>query len=126
MIIYATRTGNVKHIVSEVQKLDASIPCVSLRDVKSPIQEPFLLITYTDGLGAAPPVVLTFLSQNSQHCKGAIASGNSNFGHYNFGRAIDVINEQFGIPALHKIDLRGSHKDFQFIVQLYKERIHHA
>lgn len=48
MIIYASRTGNVRYIV---QKL--GLPAMDLAEVVK-IDEPYLLLTYTDGLGSVP------------------------------------------------------------------------
>ena len=48
------------------------------------IEEPFLLLTYTDGLGDVPPIVQRFMDKNGKYCRGVAVSGNRNFGHYNF------------------------------------------
>ena len=125
MIVYATRTGNVRYIAQAVNRLDSDIDCINLVHITEPLKEPFLLMTYTDLLGDAPAVVMDFLEENHAFCRGAIASGNTNFGKELFCRSIDIIEQRFGIPALHKIDLRGSQKDFEIIVNLHKERVHH-
>ena len=55
------------------------------------IEEPFLLLTYTDGLGEVPPIVQRFMDKNGEYCRGVAVSGNRNFGHHNFGRAGDTV-----------------------------------
>lgn len=122
MIIFASRTGNVRWITDKVS-VTSGINCVDMKDVYGEISQPFLLMTYTDALGEAPGEVLQFLEQNHTYCKGAIASGNNNFGHRLFCRSIDIIEQRFGIPALHRIDLRGQDADIERIVQLYRERV---
>ena len=84
-------------------------------------QEPFLLFTYTDGLGEVPHLVSEFMERNSKHCKGIIVSGNSNFGHRVFCGAADKLNEQYNIPIVCKIEMRSSQRDAD--IQKYYERV---
>ncbi|WJH34458.1 class Ib ribonucleoside-diphosphate reductase assembly flavoprotein NrdI [Paenibacillus sp. CC-CFT747] len=79
MIAYASRTGNVRYIVSRLGLSAVEIGA----DVT--LEEPFLLITYTDGIGEIPHQVKQFLESNGAYCRGVIVSGNSNFGHHVFG-----------------------------------------
>lgn len=109
MIIYASRTGNIRNIV---QKL--GIKNVQIKDGLL-INEPFFVFTYTDGLGSVPKVVEEFMINNYQHCKGVIASGNSNFGKNVFCGSANKINEMYDVPIIHKIELRGFEKDYKYI-----------
>ena len=83
--------------------------------------EPYLLFTYTDGLGAVPQKVQLFLERNANICRGVIVSGNSNFGHRVFGGAGDAIARQWQIPLVRKIDLRGFAEDYEAIRRYYEQ-----
>ncbi|XID94569.1 class Ib ribonucleoside-diphosphate reductase assembly flavoprotein NrdI [Paenibacillaceae bacterium WGS1546] len=115
MIAYASRTGNVRYIVSRLH-----LPAVEIDDdVK--LTKPFLLFTYTDGLGDVPRMVAGFMERNGAFCRGVIASGNSNFGHRVFGAAGDAIARQWQVPLVRKIDLRGFAEDYEAIRRYYEQ-----
>lgn len=114
MIAYASRTGNVRYIVNKLK-----LPNIEIIEGLI-LKEPFLLFTYTDGLGSVPAIVQDFLQHNAQLCKGVIASGNSNFGHQYFCKAADNISKQFHIPIVRKIELRGFQKDYDEIIRFYR------
>lgn len=115
MIAYATRTGNVRYIINKLQ-----LPAV---EITSAIQltQPFILFTYTDGLGSVPLLVENFMERNFQNCRGVIASGNSNFGHDVFCNSAKIINEKYGIPIVRKIELRGFQSDYDAIMSFYEQ-----
>ncbi|MBB6444443.1 class Ib ribonucleoside-diphosphate reductase assembly flavoprotein NrdI [Bacillus benzoevorans] len=117
MIVYASRTGNVRYIAS---KLKAKYIEVS-EDLM--MNKSYLLITYTDGLGDIPAKVVRFLEQNAQFCKGVVVSGNSNFGHTVFGGAGDKIAAMYHIPLVRKLDLRGNKADYEAIQTFYETRV---
>ena len=117
MIYYLSRTGNVKYIVNKL-----GLPNTELT-ASTVVNEPYFLFTYTDGLGGVPSKVKEFLLVNYPHCKGVIVSGNSNFGVNNFCGAANKINQQYGIPIIHKIELRGFEKDYQYIRNMYNKII---
>jgi len=118
MIYYASRTGNVRSIIDRLALPNQEI------QVGVHVAEPFLLFTYTDGLGQVPAVVASFMEQHHKWCKGIIVSGNKNFGHDLFGLAGDKLSQLYNIPIVRKIDLRGSLKDRDVIQQYYKQVIH--
>ncbi len=117
MIVFASRTGNVRYIVNKL-----GLPNIEITDGLV-MTQPFLLFTYTDGLGQTPNVVKQFLLRNYEWCKGVIASGNSNFGHEVFCKSADTISELYHIPIVRKIDLRGFQKDYDAIVSYYNNVI---
>ncbi|MGM9950015.1 MAG: class Ib ribonucleoside-diphosphate reductase assembly flavoprotein NrdI [Lysinibacillus sp.] len=117
MIAYASRTGNVSFVVSKL-----NLPNIEINEVLE-MKRPFLLFTYTDGLGEVPMQVARFMERNHQHCRGIIVSGNSNFGHHVFGQAGDKLALQYGIPLVCKLDLRGFSQDYEKIQQFYHQRI---
>lgn len=114
MIVYASRTGNVRYIIDEL-----GLPNIEITDDLI-VTEPYLIFTYTDGLGDVPFRVEKFMKHNHQHCKGVIASGNTNFGHSVFCKSADKISEQYNVPIIRKIELRGFQHDYDAIIEAYK------
>lgn len=117
MIAFASRTGNVRYIVNKL-----NLPSVEIHH-QLILNEPYLIFTYTDGLGEVPKMVEEFLTNNAEYCKGVIASGNSNFGHQYFCKAADKISKQLNIPIVRKIELRGFQKDYDAIIEFYHKEI---
>lgn len=117
MIVFASRTGNVRAVVTKL-----GLPNVEMTE-HLVINEPFLLITYTDGLGEVPQLVERFMETNAGYCKGVVASGNQNFGHALFAGSGDKLTTKYGIPLVCKIDLRGQQADLQYIQSFYKEQV---
>lgn len=116
MIYFASRTGNVRTIVNRL-----ALPNTEIQ-VGAHVSEPFLLFTYTDGIGNVPELVKAFMSQNHKHCKGIIGSGNSNFGINNFCGAADKLSRHYGIPIVRKIEMRGFSGDDEAI-KIYYEQV---
>lgn len=115
MIVYASRTGNVRHIVSKL-----GLPAMEIQPAMQ-VAEPFILFTYTDGIGSVPQIVEHFMTRNSSLCRGVIVSGNTNFGQHNFARAGDLIAQKYNVPLVRKIDLRGSTLDYTYIQSFYTQ-----
>lgn len=117
MIAYASRTGNVRYIASKLKAESIEI------SEELMLNRPYILITYTDGLGDIPAKVVRFLEQNVTLCKGVVVSGNSNFGHTVFGGAGDKIAATYHIPLVRKVDLRGYQADYEAIQKFYETRV---
>ena len=115
MIVFTSRTGNVRYIIGKL-KLPSSEISKGLV-----IHCPYLLFTYTDGLGDVPEKVMEFLEneENQSNLKGIIVTGNVNFGDY-FCKAGDLICRNFNVPIIRKIDLRGNDEDVTEIRKQYK------
>lgn len=113
VIVYASRTGNVKSVIAKLR-----LPAIAIEQVTA-LSEPFLLFTYTDGIGSVPRAVEDFMQQHHTHCQGIIVSGNRNFGHAMFGRAGDLLAGYYHIPLIAKLDLRGTLADYETIQQFY-------
>lgn len=114
MIVFASRTGNVRSIVEKL-----GLPSVEIHNSLI-MNKPFVLFTYTDGLGQVPLVVNDFMANNHKLCKGVIVSGNINFG-VNYCKAGDIISQQYNIPLLEKFDLRGQQTQIENVIKKYKE-----
>lgn len=113
MIAFASRTGNVRFIVGEL-----NVPSVEITS-DTVMNDMYILFTYTDGLGNIPPIVEDFLKDNHQLCLGVFASGNRNFGLDKFCGSANKISEKYGIPTLHKMELRGTPTDFEILREKY-------
>lgn len=118
MIVFTSRTGNIRHIVDKLQ-----LPNLELSE-NLIMNQPYLLLIYTDGLGNIPGIVNSFLTkmENIEYLKGVAASGNINFGESFCGSA-DIISETYGVPIIRKIDLRGKEEDVISIKTQYEKYI---
>lgn len=117
MIAFASRTGNVRYIVSKLSAEHIEISDDLIVDT------PYLLITYTDGFGTIPGKVSNFLEKNASLCKGVVVSGNTNFGNTAYGAAGDKIAEMYQIPLIRKLDMRGNTQDYAAIQNYYEKRV---
>ncbi|WP_274364038.1 class Ib ribonucleoside-diphosphate reductase assembly flavoprotein NrdI [Paenibacillus thermotolerans] len=112
LIVYDSRTGNVRRFV---EKLNA--PALQIED-SIIVDEPFVLVTYTTGFGHVPEKVASFLRRNHQWLAGVSASGNRNWGH-NFAGSADRIAREYGVPVLGKFELAGTARD----VERFKQEV---
>ncbi len=101
-----------------MQKL--GLRALRLVDGEEVVQEPCLLLTYTTGIGQAPPEVVRFVERNRPYIQGVATSGNRNWGSA-FARAADVLAERYGLPILHKFELSGTQQDVQIIREVIHE-----
>lgn len=118
-IVFSSRTGNVKKLISKLGLSESSIEI----EENTHMSEDFILFTYTAQLGQVPEIVDQFLGKNDHHkfCKGVICSGNTNFGMNLFTRAADLINQNYGIPILKRLELAGLPRDVEEIKNILKE-----
>ena len=119
-IVYDSRTGYVEKFVN---KLPKSISKIKIGEIDE-VSERYILITYTDKLGAVSIETKKFLSHkdNASFMRGVSSSGNRNFGIY-YGLAADKIGDRFGVPVISKFELSGSSEDVDIIVSFYEEAI---
>ena len=115
MIVYASRTGNVRFIVEQL-----GLPSVEMTEDLI-VNEPYLLMTYTDGLGTTPEIVEKFLVQNYHYCQGVIVKREPNFDIPFFVKLL-IILVKYNIPIVRKIELRGFQHDYQAIINYYTKR----
>lgn len=121
MIVFTSRTGNNRDIVSKI----SGIKILELNE-QLVVTEPYFLLTYTDGLGEVPNKVWHFLHHdvsNVTNLRGVIASGNTNFGTDMFCKSADIISEKYNVPIIRKIELRGFYEDIKAIEESYKKLI---
>ncbi|MGL5295984.1 MAG: class Ib ribonucleoside-diphosphate reductase assembly flavoprotein NrdI [Culicoidibacterales bacterium] len=104
-IAYISQTGNV---ASFVEKL--GLDAMEVYTGTETMDEPFVLITYTDGLGDIPDIGIDFLEENHALLRGVVASGNMGWSD-TYCLAADAVHEQYGVPILGKIEDDGTDED---------------
>ncbi len=124
MILFSSRTGNVRSIVSKL-----GLPSLEFKSNHNQLilnddldlQKPFVLFTYTDGLGSIPKSVEMIMNygDNKDYIRAVIVSGNTNFG-INYCLAGDKISKQYNVPLLEKFDLRGQPSQLESVRLKYK------
>lgn len=106
LVLYATRTGNVRlfarRLNTDTRPIEPGLT----------VNEPFVLVTYTDKFGEAPIKVREFLRVNGANLRGIAASGNRNFGQYYAGAADEIANE-YGVPVILRFELAGTPSDIR-------------
>ncbi|GIP32257.1 class Ib ribonucleoside-diphosphate reductase assembly flavoprotein NrdI [Paenibacillus sp. J2TS4] len=119
LIVFDSKTGNVKRFVSKLGR-----ECVQITDGLT-VDQPFILITFTTGVGQAPPTTLQFLENNGHLLQGVASSGNMNWGT-RYGLAGDRIAEMYSVPLLMKFELSGTNKDVERFKQEVDNIVHTA
>lgn len=76
------------------------------------VNQDFVLITYTTGMGQLPDKTKRFLVNNHRHMKGVACSGNRNWGN-NFAKAGKIIAFHYNIPILLLFELSGTPADIE-------------
>lgn len=113
-VVYASRTGNVQSIIDQLE-----VDALEISSGDEKVEEPYILITYTDGYGDVPAEVETFLESNGENIQGVIASGDEGYGD-GFCKSGDVIAEQYNVPCLYKVENAGTDEDIAKIKELIK------
>lgn len=116
-IIYFSLTGNCERFLKFCKLPEENI----LRMIDIDIVDfDYILVTPTIGFGEVPKQVTEFLEKNSSYARGVVASGNRNWGA-NFALAADIINRDYNIPVLMKIELLGNNSDIEKFRKIYEE-----
>ncbi|AXY83262.1 flavodoxin [Bacillus phage v_B-Bak10] len=109
-VIYDSKTGNVERFVKKLP-----FPCFSVKEIHK-LDEPFVFITFTTGIGQVPSTSLNFLEVNKNYLKGVISSGNKVWGQ-NYGKAADIISAKYDVPVLCKFELSGDNHDVDVVIK---------
>lgn len=113
LIVYDSLTGNVERFVEKL-----GMRAIKIKDGLI-VKEPFVLITYTCGMGDVPESTMKFLLRgNFINLRGVASSGNRNWEPL-FAMAGEKISIRFGVPLLLKFELSGTDED----VRALKEQI---
>lgn len=116
MIIYFdSLTGMVKNFSERLGYETRNVRDLDLNN----IPDDMFLITRSYGFGKVPDSTLEFLnalvdSNKLTNLKGVAVSGNKNWGN-NFGKAGEIIEQDFGIPLILKFEGKGFEKDVELV-----------
>lgn len=111
-VVYASRTGNVQSIIDQLE-----VESLEISSGSEMVEEPYVLITYTDGYGDVPMEVESFLESNGEKITGVIVSGDQGYGEA-YCKAGDVIAEKYNVPCLYKVENAGTDEDITRIKDL--------
>lgn len=117
LIVFDSKTGNVKRFVNKLE-----LECVQITEGLT-VDQPYVLITYTTGVGQVPQTTLKFLEENSRWLQGVASSGNMNWGA-RYGLAGDRVAEMYSVPLLMKFELSGTNKDVERFKQEVNQIVH--
>lgn len=109
-IYYASRMGKVETLAKNI-----SNDAVKIETGKEIANEPFVLLTYTDGNGVVPALVLDFLANNKNNLKAVVASGSMARHAETYCFAGDIIAKDYNVPCILKVDGTGTEADLNFI-----------
>lgn len=116
MIIYFdSLTGMVKNFSERLGYETRNVRDLDLNN----IPDDMFLITRSWGYGKVPISTLEFLndllaSNKLTNLKGVAVSGNKNWGN-NFGKAGEIIEQEYGIPLILKFEGKGFEKDVELV-----------
>jgi len=117
LIVFDSRTGNVRRFV---KKLGLKAVCV--KDVEK-VEEPYVLVTYTDKIGEVPFSTQKFLQNNGDLLLGVASSGNRRW-KQTFAVAADIISQKFGVPIISKFELAGNNETVQKFMERMTQLVH--
>lgn len=115
LIVYDSKTGNVRRFFNKL-----GLPANKGIEISAglKVHEPYILLTYTTGMGQVPQTTLDFLKINHPNLHAVVASGNKNWGQ-NFALSANQISTMYGVPILHKFEMSGMPED----VEIVRERV---
>lgn len=115
MLVYFSSTSeNTSRFIQQLDVPALRIPLMAADAAQFMVDQEFILMTPTYGLGQVPKQVVKFLNleQNRLLCKGVIGSGNRNF-FEDYAKAADIIAYKLNVPLLYKFELAGTPEDIK-------------
>jgi len=106
LIAYFSATGKIKKFLQKTG-YDHLYDISEKGDV---INEPFILMTGTVGIGEIHPAVASFVKQNHSKMQAVIGSGNKNWGA-NYCKAAIEIADHYKVPLLFCYESAGNTHD---------------
>ncbi|AFF28243.1 gp245 [Sphingomonas phage PAU] len=115
-IVYDSRTGNIERFINKVKE-QTGWTFVKI-DKNLVIDEKVHLVTYTTGFGHLPNPTKAFLANQSNvnNLLSVSVSGNRNWGP-NFGKAGDIISDEYNVPLLLKFELSGNPSEIEAFIE---------
>lgn len=115
ILVYDSFTGNVERFIGKT-----NFKAVKIKEGLI-VREPFVLVTYTTGMGNIPDSTAKFLRRgNFLNMKAVACSGNRNWIPM-FAQAGVKISEQFNVPLLLKFENDGTKSDVEEFITRVKE-----
>ena len=114
-VAYASRTGNCESIIDKLK-----VENVFISSGDETVNEDVILLTYTDGYGLVPTEVEDFVSNNKEHIKGIIASGDKSFGDAYCGAGV-TLSEELNVPLIMKIENSGTDEEIKELKEKLKD-----
>lgn len=113
IVVYDSLLGKTKDFIG---KLSDDFYKVKIEDGLK-VDVPFVLVTYTVGKGEVPPSTRNFLDSfnNAENLLGVASAGHRNWGRILFARSGDIISNDYGVPLIHKFEMRGNKTDVEKI-----------
>ncbi|ARU91175.1 ribonucleotide reductase stimulatory protein [Spiroplasma clarkii] len=116
VVYFSSHSNNTHRFIEKLGIANSRIP-IEL-DQELLVTQDYILIVPTyggggsDRKGAVPKQVIKFLNHevNRSHCKGVVASGNTNFGD-TFAIAGPIISKKLNVPMLYQFELLGTSQD---------------
>jgi len=119
ILVYDSFTGNVDRFRFKVC-LETGMKAVKIEEGLI-VKEPFVLVTYTTGMGNIPDSTAKFLRRgNFFNMKAVASSGNRNWIPM-FAEAGVKISKQFNVPLLLKFENDGTKSDVEEFIKRVKE-----
>ncbi|QEH61365.1 protein involved in ribonucleotide reduction [Spiroplasma chinense] len=123
VVYFSSFSNNTHRFVEKLGVDNCRIPINLKEEIE--LNRDFILITPTyagggtDTKGAVPRQVINFLNkkENRDHCKGVVASGNTNFGD-TFAIAGPIISKKLNVPLLYQFELLGTKHDVETLNEI--------
>ncbi|EFF41307.1 class Ib ribonucleoside-diphosphate reductase assembly flavoprotein NrdI [Mycoplasmopsis alligatoris] len=126
VVYYSSISNNTHRFIIKLNRPAVRIPYEIDDEIE--VNKDYILITptYSGGgefkEGAVPKQVIKFLNKesNRKHCRGVIASGNTNFGD-TFALAGPILSKKLNVPLLYQFELLGTDSDVKNIAKMLDE-----
>lgn len=111
-IVYDSLTGLGEEFASKVSD--------DIQSIEEPLNEKCILVTRNEGMGSIPYTTEDFLEEHHDKVLAVVSNGSKLYGEY-FALSGEKIQEQYGIPAILKIEEEGTEEDVEFVKQYIKD-----
>ena len=108
LIVYISKTGKIERFLEKTEYPNLK----RIVDGTEMVNEPFILLTGTVGIGEIAQEVKDFLKNNHQLLKGVIGSGNKNWGAM-YCKAAYKVAKKFDVPMLMTFESAGTTHDVE-------------
>lgn len=120
-IAYFSLTGNNVKFLKKTNIDHSELVCIK-PDLNLKMEEDFILLTSTIGIGEIPEIVIDFLNyeDNHKHLKGVVGSGNKNWG-IRYCLAAKNIAKMYNVENIFNFELAGNQHDVEKFLEIYNQ-----